>query len=121
MSAYASGEDVRAERLQECFFDCLWDDSTTRLAEADISSLFINKYLKQVQTLSFHICHELDNALALPFVEIGPVPEGEEPTYLTEEQMHDAAIGKIGEVVWNHFFDSNPDMEESHILEFARY
>jgi hypothetical protein len=40
---------------------------------------------------------------------------------LTEEQMHDAAISKIGEVIWNHFYDSNPDMEEAHILEFARY
>lgn len=121
VSAYGTGEDVRADRLQECLFDFLWDDSTTRISEAKVSSLFINKYLKQVQSLSFHICHELDTALALPFVQTGPTAEGEAPSLLTEEQMHDAAINKIGEVIWNHFYDSNPDMEEAHVLEFARY
>lgn len=121
VSAYGTGDDVRADRLQECLFDFLWDDSTTRISEANVSSMFVNKYLKQVQTLSFHICHELDTALALPFVQTGPTAEGETPNMLTEEQMHDAAISKIGEVIWNHFYDSNPDMEEAHILEFARY
>lgn len=121
VSAYGTGEDVRADRLQECLFDFLWDDSTTRISEAKVGSMFVNKYLKQVQTLSFHICHELDTALALPFVETGPTAEGKEPSPLTEEQMHDAAISKIGEVIWNHFYDSSPDMEEAHILEFARY
>lgn len=121
VSAYGAGEDVRADRLQECLFDFLWDDSTTRISEAKVSSMFVNKYLKQVQTLSFHICHELDTALALPFVQTGPTAAGETPTLLTEEQMHDAAISKIGEVIWNHFYDSSPDVEEAHVLEFARY
>lgn len=119
--AYANGEDVRADRLQECLFDLLWDDSTTRISEANVSSLFINKYLKQVQTLSFHICHELDTALSTPFTEVGPVEEGQSPNVHTEEEMVEVALSKIGEVMWNHVFDSNPNMEESHVLELARY
>ncbi|RYG62707.1 hypothetical protein EON64_17360, partial [archaeon] len=50
-------------RVQEALFDELWEDSSQRLRAQGVGELSVNARLKEVQSLSFRCCVDLDHAL----------------------------------------------------------
>ena len=87
--------------IQECMFDELWEDTCNRLRAIGINELSVNKYLSEVQSYSFQFCVELDQALTKP----------------TEEEV----VQDIGGALWRHAYAGNDDIDEEHVLKFARY
>lgn len=49
--------------MQEQVFDRLWEDTTLRLRNQEVSELTVNKYLKEVQQMCFSACVAYDRGL----------------------------------------------------------
>ena len=87
-------------KLQECMFDELWEDTCARLRAIGISEISINKHLGEVQSFSFKYCCELDVAVAK-----------------TDEAE---VIDDLGGAIWRNVYIAKEDMDENHVLDFAR-
>jgi hypothetical protein len=100
------GKDVRALRIQDLFFEQLWEDYMHRLAAEKVGSFMLSKYLKDVQQLSFQVCMLYDEALAKA----------------DENDPDDTeVVNALGGIIWNNIYERRDDIPEEHILEFARY
>lgn len=100
------GKDVRALRIQDLFFEQLWEDYMHRLAAEKVGSFMLSKYLIEVQQLSFQVCMLYDEALAKA----------------DENDRDDTeVVNSLGGIIWNNIYERRDDIPEEHILEFARY
>jgi hypothetical protein len=93
-------EGKEGQKLQECMFDELWEDTCARLRAIGISEISINKHLGEVQSFSFKYCCELDVAVAK-----------------TDEAE---VIDELGGAIWRNVYIAKEDMDENHVLDFAR-
>lgn len=90
-----NGKDV-----QEAMFDFLWEDTCSRIRQAKVNELSVNKHLKGVQAFSFKTCIELDQSLKM--------------------NSEDEIITDIGGAVWRSVYDRREDVTDEHVLEFAK-
>lgn len=98
--------DVRALRIQDLFFEMLWEDYMHRLAAEKVGSFMLSKYLREVQQLSFQVCMGYDEALL----------------QADENDLDDTkVIDALGGVIFNNLYERRDDIPEEHVLEFARY
>lgn len=81
-------------------FDELWEDTCARLRAIGINELSINKHLGEVQTHSFNFCMELDEAL--------------------KKETESETLDDMGGALWRNAYSSREDLEEDHIMEFAK-
>lgn len=93
-------EGKEGQRLQECMFDELWEDTCARLRAIGISEISVNKHLGEVQSFSFKYCCELDEAV----------------TKSSEAEI----IDDMGGAIWRNVYIAKEDMDENHVLDFAR-
>lgn len=93
--------EPNGKKIQEALFDYLWEDTTNRIRNQNVNELSVNKYLKDVQSLSFKTCIELDQSLKMP----------------TEDEI----VTDIGGAVWRSVYDKAEDVQDDHIMEFAKY
>ena len=92
--------EPNGKKIQEALFDYLWEDTTNRIRNQNVNELSVNKYLKDVQSLSFKTCIELDQSLKMP----------------TEEEI----VTDIGGAVWRSVYDKAEDVHDDHVMEFAK-
>ena len=93
-------EGKEGQKTQECMFDELWEDTNARLRAIGISEISINKHLGEVQSFSFKFCCELDEAVSKP----------------TEAEI----VDDLGGAIWRNVYIANEEMDENHVLEYAR-
>jgi hypothetical protein len=93
-------EGKEGQTTQECMFDELWEDTCARLRAIGISEISINKHLGEVQSFSFKYCCELDEAVSKT----------------TEAEI----IDELGGAIWRNVYIAKEDMDENHVLDFAR-
>ena len=93
-------EGKEGQKLQECMFDELWEDTCARLRAIGVSEISVNKHLGEVQSFSFKYCCELDAAVAK-----------------TDEAE---VIDDLGGAIWRNVYIAKEDMDENHVLDFAR-
>lgn len=94
-------EGAEGLRTQEAMFDELWEDTCARLRAIGINELSINKHLGEVQTHSFNFCMELDEAL--------------------KKETESETLDDMGGALWRNAYSSREDLEEDHIMEFAKW
>ena len=90
------GKDV-----QECLFDELWEDTSSRIRHIGINELSVNKNLKDVQGFSFKCMLELDHALTRP--------------------SEDEIVDTIGGTLWRFVYMRRNEIDVDHVLELANY
>jgi Ubiquinol-cytochrome C chaperone len=88
-------------KIQECLFDELWEDTTSRLRHTGVKEMMLNKFLSETQGYSFKFCVELDNALKL--------------------ETEDKILDEFGGTLWRNLYAKRDEIEVDHVLELTRY
>lgn len=89
--------------VQEALFDELWENTCNRIRGEGIGEMSVNKHLKDVQSISFRACIELDHVLTL--------------TASTPEEVLDELSG----VLWRNLYDRNEAVDEERVVVLAKY
>ena len=89
------------KNVQECLFDELWEDTSSRIRNIGIAELSVNKNLKDVQGYSFKCMLELDHALTRP--------------------SEDEIVDTIGGTLWRFVYMRRNEVDVDHVLELANY
>lgn len=93
-------EGAEGLRTQEAMFDELWEDTCARMRAIGINELSINKHLGEVQTHSFKYCMELDEAL--------------------KKETEPEILHEMGGAIWRNAYAARDDLEDDHVMEFAK-
>ena len=109
-------EDMGAQgrKIQECMFDELWEDTSSRIRGVGIGELSVNKYLKEVQGYSFKYVIELDQALT-------HMKGADALTPATADEKLLQAKDDIGGALWRNTYMRRDEIEVDHVLELAEY
>eukprot|EP00815_Leptocylindrus_aporus_P001294 CAMPEP_0116063652 /NCGR_PEP_ID=MMETSP0322-20121206/8560_1 /TAXON_ID=163516 /ORGANISM="Leptocylindrus danicus var. apora, Strain B651" /LENGTH=311 /DNA_ID=CAMNT_0003549347 /DNA_START=39 /DNA_END=971 /DNA_ORIENTATION=+ len=103
-----------ARLIQEELFDILWNDTKARIrAESGISELMVNKYLKDVQEITYQNCFLLDDCFHS--VGIGD-DDGDSDGSLKERRE------RLGNILYNFVYlkrDDVPSMLIRRMVEFV--
>ncbi len=117
--------------VQECLFDELWEDTSTRIKSHGINVISINKYLKEVQGYSFSCCLELDNALAKAAASQKLLNQQSDksisadktapPSSLSVPASEEEILDDIGGILWRFVFMRKDNIEPEHVMLMAKY
>jgi cytochrome b pre-mRNA-processing protein 3 len=105
---------TQGRKIQECMFDELWEDTSSRIRGVGIGELSVNKYLKEVQGYSFKYVIELDQALThMKGADALTPAAADEKLLLTKDD--------IGGALWRNAYMRRDEIEVDHVLEMAEY
>jgi hypothetical protein len=87
--------------IQENMFDMFWEDTVDRISKEDVSSISLNKYLKQVQDISFQMCTHFDEVVTCKNNEM-------------EEIKH------YEFVIWDNIYDGQESANKADMKQLAK-